>query len=130
MITGEQVKFLSKSKDGGPNSNVMAYWLVEIKWLFSVALLRFDGDSREVYHDHAFNSVSWLLSGWLWEYFRNGTIRVYGRSLWPIITTRRTYHRVDSHGVSWVLTFRGPWNRYWHEMGEKEITLTHGRKVV
>ena len=34
-------------KDGGQYSTVWGYWLIEIKSLFSVVLLRFEGDSRE-----------------------------------------------------------------------------------
>ena len=41
------MKFLSVSKDGGPDSTVTAYWLVEMKGLFSVALLRFDHGTME-----------------------------------------------------------------------------------
>jgi hypothetical protein len=33
------MNFLNKTKDGGPESTVWAYWLIEIKSLFSVALL-------------------------------------------------------------------------------------------
>ena len=126
------MKFLSKSKDGGPESSVDAYWLIEIKSLFSVAVLCFNGDGRESFHDHAFNSVSWLLKGYLREHILSGFLKYYSPSLRPIITQRKTYHRVDSYGRSWVLTFRGPWSQTWHETDfqERETTLTHGRKVV
>lgn len=129
---GEVMRFLEKCKDGGPESTVTAYVLIEIKCLFSIMLLRFDGDSREAFHSHAFNAVSWLLKGMLVEHFRNGTHRCYFASMWPIITGRRTYHKVDSEGLSWALTFRGPWRSEWHETlpGKGEITLTHGRELV
>lgn len=127
------MKILCKSKDGGSESSVDAYWLIEWKGVFSIALLRFGGRSRDAYHDHAFNSVSWLLSGQLREHFKHAMYeRIYRPSLWPILTRRSTYHLVDSIGVSWVLTFRGPWSQTWHETDfqERETTLTHGRKVV
>lgn len=129
------MKFFSKSKDGGPESTVTAYWLFEIKWLFSIALLKFENGSREAYHSHAFNCVSWLLSGGLHEEFVDSRKepKDYGPSLVPIITRTHTFHKVRSVGTSWVLTFRGPWSRTWKEYRPQEqryVDLTHGRKEV
>lgn len=56
------MKIFRKMKDGGGDSTVTGYFLIEIKSLFSVVLLRFDGESRDAYHEHAFNCVSWLLA--------------------------------------------------------------------
>lgn len=127
-------------KDGGPESTVTAYILIEIKCLFSIMLLRFDGPSRPVYHTHAFNSISWLLKGCLMErvakltYVLSDTVlTIYKPSFKPIYTPRQPFHRVDSEGVSWVLTFRGPWLSYWLEYDSathKQTTLTHGRVKV
>ena len=50
-------------KDGGPESTVTGYWLIEYKPLFSIVLLKFEGKSRDAFHTHAFNSLSWLISG-------------------------------------------------------------------
>ena len=61
------MKLFSYGKDGGEESTVWGYWLCEFKSLFSVALLCFEDGSREAYHDHAFNSISWVLSGKLTE---------------------------------------------------------------
>lgn len=142
------MKFLEISKDGGPESTVWAYWLIEIKWLFSIVLLRFENGSRDAYHNHAFNCISWVLKGKLVEhvkytapagkaygidypshshYFTN----TYQPSLVPVMTYRDTMHKVVSEGRTWVLSFRGPWSKTWKEVvGEKEITLTNGRRVV
>jgi hypothetical protein len=136
------MKVLSLSKDGGPESTVWAYWLCEFKSLFSVALLRFDGASRDAYHEHAFNCVSWVLKGELredqltqreiGEGYSHG-YHTHTPSVWPVVTRRDHKHKVDSVGTTWVLTFRGPWVRAWDEYvpatGET-VTLTHGRKVV
>ena len=46
------------SKDGGPDSTVWMYG-IEVKWLFSILLLRFEDGSRDAYHSHAFDCVSW-----------------------------------------------------------------------
>ena len=125
------MKLFSYGKDGGLESHVWGFWLIEIKWLFSIAVLIFEDGSRDAYHSHAFNSVSWLLSGKLWENFRDGSGIEYTPSYWPIITTRDTTHLVESDGRSVVLTFRGPWSDTWHEyVDEHHVVLGHGRRVV
>lgn len=128
------MKIFSWGKDGGPESVVSGFWLVEIKWLFSIAILRFGNGSRENFHSHAFNSISWLVNGTLEEQFTgfNASI-LYKPSFLPILTKRSTIHRVVSFGTSWVITFRGPWSKRWLEWNPntgRYITLTHGRKVV
>lgn len=133
------ISFFKWAKDGGPESRVYGFWFVEWKRVCSVALLRFADGSRDVYHEHAFNSVSWLLRGHLVEKTIDGSnpfrhyIHRYTPSFLPIITRRETFHKVSSHGVSWILTFRGPWKNVWNEYdpatGTKTL-LTHGRKVV
>lgn len=129
------MKLLFTGKDGGPESNVTGYWLIESKRFLSIALLRFDHGTREAYHSHAFNCFSWVLSGLLVEEFadlREDT-KFYRANILPFITRRNTIHRVRSVGTSWVLTFRGPWAKNWIELrpGEdKETTLTWGRKEV
>lgn len=127
------MKFLQLSKDGGPESKVWGYFLCEIKPLFSIVLLRFEDGSRDAYHDHAFNAVSWVLKGKL----REETIspeseeNTYEPSIRPVITLRDTFHKVTSYGRTWVLSLRGPWADTWHEYANgKELTLTNGRKMV
>lgn len=134
------MKFLSKSKDGGPLSTVWAYWLFEIKWLCSIVLLRFEDGSRDMYHSHAFNSVSWVLSGQLMEcslasecanrYFPD-VVDYYPGPV-PVLTKRSTTHKVISFGRTWVISFRGPWADTWLEQTPdgKAMVLTHGRKEV
>lgn len=142
------MKFLSKSKDGGPKSTVWAYWLFEIKSLFSIALLKFENGSRDAYHSHAFNCISWVLKGKLVEHVKETSpagvaygehypsfdwhfTNTYTPSLKPVMTYRDTMHKVVSEGTTWVVSFRGPWAKTWKEVvGEEEITLTSGRKVV
>lgn len=126
------MRFLSVSKDGGPRSNTTAYWLAEIKSLFSVALLRFTEKDREEYHSHAFDSISWVLRGSLTENHLDGRVQRHHAGLTPVVTSKSTFHRVEADSTSWVLTFRGPWVRFWNEMTPdgKLVTLTHGRKEV
>lgn len=137
------MKFLKLMKDGGPLSRVWGYFLVEIKALFSVALLHFKDGSREAYHSHAFNSISWVLRGKLVEheidYIFPETgivlekVRQYLPSARPIITRRSMFHKVESEGDTWVITFRGPWVHQWQEFlpdKNRKITLTHGRMLV
>ena len=49
--------------DGGKDSGVTGYFLIEWKWLFSIAILKFEEGSREAYHSHAFNAYTWWISG-------------------------------------------------------------------
>lgn len=124
------MKIFKRMKDGGPESTVTGYWLIEAKSLLSVAILRFDGKSREAYHNHAFNCISWVLKGKLTETMLDGLVREYPPSWRPFITTREDFHKVDSDGQTFVLTFRGPWAKTWNEFTDKFITLESGRKIV
>ena len=119
------MRILFKSKDGGLESTVTGYWLIECKSLFSIVLLKFNGVSREAYHSHAFNSISWLLSGMLLEKFKdNKDSNLYYSRLKPIITKREDFHKVHSAGISWVLSFRGTWSDTWEEHTDIEDTYT------
>lgn len=128
------MRLLSVSKDGGSESRVWAHWLVEWKRLFSVVLLRFEDGSREAYHEHAFNSISWVLSGSLEEQLLGSSEKRRYKPSWrPVLTYRSTFHQVASKGRTWVLSFRGPWVDRWREhlpeTGQTQ-TLTHGRKEI
>jgi hypothetical protein len=125
--------FLKKEKDGGPNSTVTGYWLIECKPLFSICLLKFKGKSREAFHTHAFNAISWVLKGKLTENFLDGSVKEHRPSVKPIFTPREPHHKVDSDGLTWALTFRGPWKKSWGEFlpdEDKFIRLTNGRKII
>ncbi len=131
------MKLFSYGKDGGRYSTVWGFWLIEIKALFSIVLLCFENGSREAYHEHAFNCISWVLSGELHEelvdnYDGDGWA-VYRPSIFPVITRRSTFHKVTSRGRTWVISFRGPWAKTWREYLPNErrtATLTHGRREV
>ena len=124
-------------KDGGLESKVYA-WGIELKWLGSILLLKFEKGSREAYHNHAFNSISWVLKGSLWEITPPAKYASdhnwYYPSIFPVKTLRTTNHMVKGMAPSnWVLTFRGPWSKTWTEYRikeDREVTLTHGRKEV
>lgn len=127
------MKFFKHMKDGGLESKVDGYWLVEIKSLLSIVLLHFSNGSRDAYHSHAFNAVSWVLKGMLAEGQLEGGMRFYGPSFKPVWTPRTMFHKVVSRGDTWALSFRGPWSKTWKEFLPTEdrfITLTHGRKEV
>lgn len=132
--TKTKMKIFHKAKDGGDESTVTGYWLIESKPLFSICLLKFDGKSREAFHTHAFNAMSWVLKGGLTENFLDGRKRRHTPSLKPIYTPREDFHKVDSDdGATWVLTFRGPWSKNWKEFLPNEDrfrTLTSGRIEV
>lgn len=128
------MKFFSKSKDGGPNSTVTGYWLIEWKRFFSIVLLKFENGSRDEYHSHAFNSLNWILNGRVEEWWAQGfRVKNHFPSLKPILTKRSTFHRVFSFGTTWVFSIRGPWSKTWLEYNPKTdetIVLTHGRKII
>lgn len=128
------MKLLSWGKDGGQDSTVWGLFF-EIKWLFSIVLLRFDNGTRDAYHSHAFSCISWVLKGKLIEN-HIGVVRpqeTHTPSLRPVIARRHTFHKVESVGRTWVISFRGPWAKQWTEYDpatNKFVTLTHGRKLV
>lgn len=134
MVMKNRLRLLEVTKDGGAESHVWAYWLVEWKALFSVVVLRFEDGSRDAFHEHAFDSCSWVLGGGrLTEQLIGGEERVYGPSLRPVFTYRDTFHKVSSTGRTYVLSFRGPWVDRWREWlpGSRVMrTLTHGRREV
>ena len=131
-----------KKPDGGRDSGVTAFFLIEWKPVLSIGLLRFNTGSRETFHNHAFNAVTWWLSGHVREERPNYNA-LYGAwcdeaefipSIKPKYTSRKNLHRVFAYEKTWALTFRGPWRDFWQEwrLGESEewVTLTHGRKIV
>ena len=127
------MKFFKKMKDGGGESTVTGYWLIEMKSLVSIVLLKFEGESRDAYHEHAFNCLNWLISGNLYEMQLNGKHRWWTPSLIPFIIRRTDFHKVDSGGISWVLSLRGPWVKTWKEYlpeENRERILTNGRIEV
>jgi hypothetical protein len=132
------MKLFYRGKDGGPDSKVWGFWLIEWKRFFSIALLRFEPGSRDAYHNHAFNAWSWLLKGELIEYIRPENDEEDDGYNWElywapefIYTPRERFHMVRSVGRSYVLTFRGPWTDRWldHDVQTGVTsTLTHGRQ--
>lgn len=125
------MKLLWKAKDGGPESRVWA-WGLESKRFGSILILKFARGTRDAYHGHAFNAISWVLSGGLIEHLWYGVVNHYSRSWQPIITRRETVHQVHGvRGANWVLSFRGAWRPVWEEIVlDERITLTYGRKRV
>lgn len=120
-------------KDGGPESKSSGLFLIEIKRLFSIVLLKFTDGSRDAYHTHAFDAISWVLRGKLIEENLHGATIEYKPSWKPIFTSRDTFHKVSSVGETRAFTLRGPWVKNWREYLPKQdefVTLTHGREVV
>lgn len=150
------MRLFSKAKDGGPESPVDGYFLIEIKSLFSIVLLHFNFGRRESFHNHAFNALTFWLKGnvteEIEEYWPGKHVR---RDTWRAgdvkYTPRDTMHRFETPSTgtyksffgnivarahkngAWALSFRGPWKKTWQEhktpFGES-ITLTNGRKLV
>lgn len=126
-------RFFEKAKDGGPSSPVEGYFMIEIKGLLSIAILRFNKGGREEFHTHAFNAFTWFLKGRLIEEDVDGTIYRYSKNLFPKITKRGKNHRVLAEKDSWCFTLRGPWVDTWTETDKslhKVTQFTHKRKVL
>lgn len=126
-----------KKYDGGKESGVIGYFLIEWKILFSIGLLHFKEGSRENYHSHAFNACTWWLKGsvtektWL-PYTHRRPEKTFVPSVKPKLTGRKEVHKVISHRDTWALTFRGPWKDTWYEIDKNnnKINLTHGRRRI
>lgn len=130
------LKLFEKCKDGGPQSPVDAYVLIEWKRAFSVLFLKFNKGCREDYHSHAFNALTWFVKGNLVEE-RLAQDKVqykrYTLSVLPKVTLKDNLHRVKAYKDSWCFTLRGPWQDNWTEFNEttrETIHLTKGRKVT
>jgi len=130
------MRFLEKVKDGGKDSPVDAYVLLEIKCLFSIMVLKFNKGSRVAFHTHAFNALTWFIKGNMYEHkiTRLGEPKTqYTRSVLPKVTTKDNLHKVVAVEDSWCFTLRGKWQDTWEEYcpeSKEHTTLTHGRKVI
>jgi quercetin dioxygenase-like cupin family protein len=126
------MKFFKKAHDGGADSGVTGWFLIEIKPLFSVVVLRFSKGTRDAYHSHAFNALTLWLHGSVLEHdYEDSTKnRVWSAGSFKY-TPRDKIHMVEALETTWALSLRGPWIDRWKEykLG-KLFTLTHGRKVV
>ena len=133
------MRFLEVTKDGGPDSPVTGLFLIEIKSLFSIVLLKFGG-TRENFHSHAFNALTFWLRGSVIEVLRpaSGNPTLLDLRYWKAgdikYTSRDTMHKVLPAGAAWALSFRGPWAKTWKEfdpVNDNIITLSSpGRQIV
>jgi hypothetical protein len=125
------MKLFCKVPDGGKDSGVTAYFLIEWKSVFSIALLKFNSGSREAYHTHAFNALTWWIKGGIIEKHMEEDTKVFLPSFIPKYTPRTCFHKVVACETSWAFTIRGPWSKYWYEFKDDRVTkLTHGRVKV
>lgn len=127
------MKLISVAKDGGPESHVTGFFLIEIKSLFSVVILKFAKGTREAFHSHAFNALTLWLGACVYEEFPNGQYRYWSDGLQFKKTPRGLMHRVHAIVDSYAISVRGPWAKTWKEYDPRTkvtTTLTHGRKVL
>lgn len=123
------IKIFHKSHDGGVDSGVTGYWLIEWKKCFSICLLRFSKGSREAFHSHAFNALTWWIKGEVREEFLDGSAPItWQPSLKPKYTPRNNFHKIIGIKESWAFCIRGAWADEWEEVKNGErYTLTNGR---
>jgi hypothetical protein len=128
------MRLLFSRADGGTDSGVRGFWLIEWKAVFSVVLLRFSpGSKRENYHAHAFSAWTWWLRGEVEELHSDGSTLNWRPSWRPKWTPRSVCHRIMPTGPAWAISFRGPWTKTWTEYNArtKQTThLTNGRRVL
>lgn len=125
------MKLFSYGKDGGAKSNVYGFWLIELKSLFSIVILKFDLGSREVFHNHAFNAVTWFIHGEIEEHHLDGRVLNWKPSLIPKVTPKTCFHKVYGIKTTYAVSFRGSWNTTWKEQrGNKTVTLKWGRQEI
>lgn len=127
------MKFFSKAFDGGKDSTVWGFWIVEIKSLFSITILCFEKGSRENYHSHAFNALTWFVKGEVEEKHLDGRNITWKPSFLPKYTPKGCFHKVFAKERTWAISLRGPWDKYWLEYNKASdsfVKLTHGRKKV
>lgn len=125
------MKLFHRSHDGGANSGVTGYWLIEAKSAFSIVLLHFRPGTREAFHEHAFHAITLWIKGRVREHhldsfetkeFRAGQIK---------FTPRSCFHKIEALGHAWCLSIRGPWVDRWREQrGDRTVTLTYGRREI
>ena len=127
-----KIKLFHKSYDGGEDSGVTGYWLIEWKEGFSINLLKFSKGSREAFHSHAFDALTWWLKGEVREEFLNGNNPITWKpSVKPKFTPKQNFHKIIGVKDSWAFCIRGKWDETWQESkGGETYTLTHGRKKV
>jgi hypothetical protein len=125
-------KLFFKRSDGGKDSGVTGYFLIEWKKVFSIVLLRFSEGSRDSYHSHAFTGLTWWLSGEVEEETYQGETLTFKPSFKRKLTKRDKVHKVRGIKTTWAISFRGPWKNTWFEIDKNgnKIMLTHGRKII
>lgn len=125
--------FFKKSHDGGPNSGVTGYWLIEWKPVFSIVLLKFNKGTREAYHSHAFPALTFWLYGSITEHHMDKESINWYPSLMPKYTPRNCFHKVEAHEDTYALSIRGPWDETWQEYRNTDdqlVTLANGREII
>lgn len=118
--------------DGGKESGVTGYFLIEWKAFFSIGILHFKEGSREAFHSHAFNAFTFWLKGEVTEVkYPSKESKRFSAGLKPKYTPRTNCHKVVAHKDTYALTFRGPWVDFWREVRkDAHVVLTHGRRVI
>lgn len=127
------MRFMQTAPDGGKDSGVTGFFIIEIKSLFSIVLLKFLPNQRDNYHSHAFHALTWFIKGLGYEdRIDRSYIRVLCPSLRPKYTPRKNTHKVNVIDPLYAISFRGPWKDTWQEVRPdgSTITLTHGQKEV
>ena len=99
-------RFFYKKFDGGKESGVTGYFLIEWKILFSIGILKFNEGTREAFHNHAFNALTWWLKGRVTEIKIDTSEKEFTPSFIPKYTSRKNFHKVFAHTNSIAIIVR------------------------
>lgn len=131
------MRFLEVAKDGGPESPVTGFFVIEIKSLFSIVFLKFNKGMRESFHDHAFNALTLWLKGTAIEYVHNKAFKNVVSRIWKSPTLKYTprwlMHRIEAPQDVYAFSLRGPWSKTWKEYNPSTgltTTLKNNREVI
>jgi hypothetical protein len=124
--------FFKMSYDGGQNSGVTGFWVIEWKPVFSLVFLKFNKGTREAYHNHAFSAITFWLWGEAIEHHLDGTIKKWYPSFLPKYTPKDCFHKIEAVKDTYAFSIRGPWDKTWQEYRDNNlmVTLTNGREII
>lgn len=109
----------------------MGWWIIEIKWLFSIVILQFTPGCRENFHTQPFNSLTWWMSE-AEEHTPNSKKSL--KPGWiPTYTPRDKLHRINTETTTWAISIRGKWVdtlKEYNENTKTTIEYSHHRKIT
>jgi len=138
LIPKYRILFFRYKKINLGTLNTQELTLFEWKPLCSIKLFYFNpGISQEIYHNHSFSAISFLLYGNYMERFIDPKTKKSWekpRNRSRIITIPRSqFHQITKSEGCLTLMITGPWTDTYQEYkidANELIISTHGRKII